>query len=304
MNQSLLSSQIKSLLLVAAFSAALSSNSQGQPVDWKNQTISPVVNPIYFEDPFIHTEARPIFMEHRFPTSFKFKGGEAPLGGDVQVYALQLRWAVTDRLALIATKDGYIDMKPKNTLTHTHGWANIAAGLKYALIDKPDSEFILTPGLTFELPTGNRDVQQGRGDGEWNVFVSAAKGFGRFHTTANVGARIPNNFDDQTAQAHYSLQLDYYTCQYFIPFFAANGYTVLSEGDHKLLGAVDLNTEMYDLINFGSTAAGGRTQVTLGGGFRSRLCKNVDLGFAYEAGVTSPVGIFQDRFTVDFIWRF
>ncbi|MFO1501862.1 MAG: hypothetical protein U1G07_26380 [Verrucomicrobiota bacterium] len=273
-------------------------------MDWKSQTIAPVGNPIYFEDPFIRSGAQPIFMEHRFPKTFEFAGGKVPLGGDVQVYALQLRWAVTERFALIATKDGYIDMKPDKTLEHTHGWANIAAGFKYALVDRPENEFILTPGLTFELPTGNTDVQQGRGEGEWNLFVSAAKGFGRFHTTGNVGFRLPNNFNDQTAQAHYSLQLDYNVCRYFIPFFVANGYTVLSEGEHKLLGAVDLNTELYDLINFGSTEASGKTQFTVGGGLRSKIYKNVELGFAYEAGVSSPVGIFDDRFTVDLIWRF
>jgi hypothetical protein len=301
-------SQRKSVLwitLLAACGASAHCFAASSPnLDWKSETITPVSNPIYFEDPFIHSEARPIFMEHRFPSTFEFQGGKAPLGGDAQVYALQVRWAVTDRLALIATKDGYIDMNPDKTLDHSDGWANIAAGFKYAVIDRPEDQFILTPGLTIELPTGNTDVQQGRGAGEWNLFASAAKGFGKFHTTGNVGFRIPNDFSDQTAQAHYSLQLDYFVCKYFIPFFAANGYTTLSEGDHKLLGVVDLNTEMYDLINFGSTEAAGRTQVTVGGGMKAKLCKSTELGFAYEAGVSSPVGIFEDRFTVDLIWRF
>ena len=87
------------------------------------------------------------------------------------------------------------------------------------------------------------------------------------------------------------------------PVCGSHGYTVLSEGDHQLLG-VDLNTEMYDLINYGSTDAQGRTMLTVGGGFRSRLCRSVDLGVAYEAGVLDPVGIFDRRVTVDLIWRF
>lgn len=299
--------KLANALAIVGVTAALTNfpaQAQQEKLDWKSETISPVVNPIYFEDPFIRSEARPIFMEHRLPKNFEFAGGKAPLGGDVQVYALQLRWAVTERLALIATKDGYIHMSPDKTLDHTKGWANLAAGFKYAVVDMPESEFILTPGLTLELPTGNTDVEQGRGDGEWNVFVSSAKGFGTFHVTGNVGVRVPNNLDDQTVQSHYSVQLDYAVCPYFTPFFAANGYTVLSEGDHKLLGAVDLNTEMYDLINFGSTRAGGCTQVAVGGGFRSHLCQRVDLGFGYEAGITSPVGIFENRFTFDLIWHF
>jgi hypothetical protein len=92
-------------------------------------------------------------------------------------------------------------------------------------------------------------------------------------------------------------------CQYFIPFFAANGYTILSDGNHNLLG-VSLNTELYDLINSGSEDARGTTQFTVGGGFRSRLVKDVDVGVAYEAGVVDPVGVFDSRITADVIWRF
>ena len=80
---------------------------------------------------------------------------------------------------------------------------------------------------------------------------------------------------------------------------AVNAFTVLN--DAKQLG---LTVEGFDLINFGSSNASGRTQAVVGGGFRSRLLKNLDLGFAYEAGVTKPCGLFDDRFTVDFIWRF
>ncbi|TAL05031.1 MAG: hypothetical protein EPO07_04250 [Verrucomicrobia bacterium] len=272
--------------------------------DWKAKAISPVGNPIYFEDPRITSEVRPIFMQHYLPDTFKFDGGSAPLGGDVRVYAIQLRYALTEKLGLIATKDGYIDFNPANTLTPQTGFANLAAGLKYALVDDAARQLIVTPGVTIEIPTGNQDVLQGRGKGEWNVFVSAAKGWDNFHLTGNVGFRIPNDWSQQTVQAHYSLQLDYYVCQYFIPFFVANGYTVLTEGKNELLPGVALNTEMYDLINFGSTKAAGRTMITVGGGARAKVAKNVDLGVAYEAGVTDPVGIFDSRITADVIWRF
>ena len=290
--------------LGAILLAATVSTSFGDDANWQEKAISPVANPIFFEDPRITTEVRPIFINHWLPDTFHFDGGSAPLGGEVRVYAVQLRYALTERLGLIATKDGYIDFHPNNTLSHECGWANLAAGLKYSLVDDRENQLLVTPGFTFELPTGDTDVLQGGGKGEWNPFVSAEKGFGDFHITGNLGARIPNDFDKQTAQLHYSLQLDYYTCQYFIPFFVVNGWTVLSEGNQKLLGAVDLNTEMYDLINFGSTKAQGETQVTIGGGFRSKLAKNLDLGFAYEAGVTKPVGIFESRVTADVIWHF
>jgi len=274
---------------------------------WLDRTISPVANPIYFEDPNITSEVRPIYMYHFLPNTFDFDGGSVPLGGQVQVMALQLRYALTDRLGLIASKDGYIQFQPKHTLGHAYGWADLAAGLKYAVFKDEENQAIITPGFTFTIPTGGTDVYQGHGSGEWNIFVSAEKGFDDFHVTGNAGFIIPNNFSDNTAQMHYSLQLDYYVCQYFIPFAVMNGYTILSETESaadQSLSAVPLNTEGYDLINFGSSAAAGTTQWTLGGGARSRLVNNVDVGVAYEVGVGNSVGIFSSRITADLIWRF
>ena len=311
MNNNIISSKIKAQMIRMSLTAAvlgsltiLPVQAQSSDTDWKSHAISPVANPIYFEDPLISSEARPIFLEHRFPETFHFQGGTVPLGGDLKVIAAQLRYALSDRLALIATKDGYIFSQPDHTLSHTYGWANLAAGLKYAAIDDPANELIVTPGFTIELPTGNPRVFQGKGAGLWNVFTSAEKGFNDFHLTGNAGFLIPNDFSKQTAQAHYSLQADYYICQYFIPFAVLNGYTVLTDSNNKLLGAVDLNTELTDLSDFGSTKASGRTQLIAGAGFRSRLTKKLDIGFAYEYGITSPQGIFKDRFTVDAIWRF
>lgn len=293
-------------VLAAAFAATAKAADNTQ-ASWLDNTISPVANPIYFEDPRVTTEIRPVYMYHWLPNTFDFKGGSVPLGGQVQVTAIQARYAITDRLGLIATKDGYIEFQPKNTLGHGYGWGDLAAGLKYELIDDQAGQFILTPGFTLTVPTGSTDVYQGHGSGDWNIFVSAEKGFDKLHATANSGFNIPNNFAQQTAQMHYSFQLDYYVCQYFIPFGVMNGYTILSNGNgqgSQSLSAVPLNTEGYDLINFGSSEAQGTTQLTLGGGARSRLVKNVDVGVAYEAGVVNPKGIFGSRLTVDMVWRF
>ncbi len=271
---------------------------------WLDNTISPVSNPIFFEDPKITSEVRPVYMYHSLPDTFYFNGGHVPLGGKVQVMAVQLRYAVNDRLAIIATKDGYIEFQPSQTLGHKYGWGDLAAGLKYAVINDTDKDLIVSPGLTITIPTGSTEVYMGHGSGEWNAFVSAEKGFGNLHFTANAGLRLPNNLAEQSAQIHYSAQVDYYLCQYLIPFFAANGYTVLNNGHRNIVEGVPLNTELYDLINSGSTGAAGTTQFTVGGGIRSRLAKNVDVGVAYEAGIVDPVGIFDSRVTADVIWRF
>jgi hypothetical protein len=260
--------------------------------DWKTDTISPVANPIFAEDPVIRTEIRPIFAYHRIDDGFITGGGDATL------WALQLRFAITERLAFIATQDGYFNINLDNG-ANLDGWMDLAAGFKYALIDDKENQFILTPGFTFHIPTGNEEVFQGRGDGEWNLFVSAEKGFGKAHLQGNVGFRIPNDSNQQSTILHYGLMLDYHVHDLFIPFIQANGFTVVSEGNN-----LPLDSEGYDVINFGSSKASGTTQMTLGGGFRSRLTKNLDFGVAYEKAVISPEGLTDDRFTFDFSIRF
>lgn len=255
--------------------------------DWKEHTISPVASPIFFEDPIIRTEIRPIFAHHRIHSDF------VTGDGDAQLYALQLRYAITDRLAFIAVQDGYLDVHTDN-LGDLSGWMDVAAGFKYALIDDVANQFILTPGFTFFIPIGNTEVFQGRGSGEWNVFVSAEKGFGDFHLTGNVGLRFPHDTDEQSTILHYSLQADYYVCRWFIPFVVTNGFTVLDAGNN-----IPIDSEGYDIINFGASRADGVTQLLIGGGFRSRIAKDVDVGFAYTKSVVSPEGLFDDRFTFD-----
>ncbi len=263
-----------------------------EPSNWLDTTIPPVTNPVFFEDAVIRSEIRPIFIHHKIDSGF-ITGG-----GDVNLWAVQARVALTDRLALIATKDGYIDFNPKIGADQD-GWADVALGLKYALIDDRANEFILTPGFTFEIPLGNSDVFQGNGSGEWNVFVSAEKGFGNFHLLGNVGVRVPNDTDEESTSLHYSLQADYRVCKWFIPFVAANGFTVLSEGS-----TLPINSEGYDLINFGASGADNWTGFTVGGGFRSQLTDNIFFGAAYEKAVAGPEGLYDDRWTFDFVFTF
>lgn len=283
-------SQLNKLALTFAASAAATAPVFAE--NWEDKAIAPVTNPIFFETPLIQSEVRPVFMSHRLDEDFL--GADA----DVNLFALQLRWAVTDRLAIIAVKDGYIQFEPDGA-DSTDGWADLAAGVKYAVIKDDEKQFVVTPGVTFEFPTGEDDVFQGNGDGAVNVFVSAMKGWDNLHITANVGAQIPFAAAAETSNLHYSAMVDYYTCKWFIPFVAVNAFTTLSDAQ-----GMPFDSEGFDLINFGSTDANGHTQVAVGAGFRTRITPKVDLGFAYEWGVAPDNDIFKDRFTIDLIWRF
>lgn len=275
-------------LALAAAGAAPAVSGQG----WMDEAIAPVTNPIFFESALIQSEVRPVFLWHRVDEDFL--GTDA----DVRLYAVQLRWALNDRLALIATKDGYIEIDPENG-SGSDGWANLAAGLKYAVVKDDAAQFVVSPGLTFEIPVGSDDVFQGEGSGIFSPFVSAFKGWGRLHLNASLGGQIPVDWDDNTANLRYSAMVDYYTCRWFIPFVSFNAFTTLSEGDR-----LPFDSEGFDLLNFGSMNADGATQGAVGFGFRSRLLPSLDLGFAYEVGVIKDDDIFKDRFTVDLVWRF
>jgi len=278
--------------LTLTLAATAAATTTGFAESWEDKAIAPVTNPIFFETPLIQSEVRPVFMRHRLDQDF------LGVDADVQLFAAQLRWAVTDRLAIIAVKDGYVQFEPDGA-GDSEGWADIAAGVKYAVIKDDAKQLIVTPGVTFEFPTGESEVFQGNGDGEVNVFVSAMKGWDNLHLTANIGGRIPFDMDEETSSLHYSVMIDYYTCKWFIPFVAANAFTTLSDGE-----ALPFDSEGFDLINFGSSNAGGETQVAVGVGFRSRFTPALDLGFAYEWGVAPDDDIFKDRFTIDMIWRF
>lgn len=275
----------------AGTTAPAANNSIQAAASWKDHTISPVTNPIFFEDAAIRSEVRPIFVHHRIDNSFLG-------GGDAQLYALQLRYALTPRLALIATQDGFMDVN-NDALANPNGWMDLAVGFKYALIDNDASQFLLTPGLTFHIPTGSRDVFQGRGGGEFNPFIAFQKGFGDFHLSGNLGWRLPVNSNEQSSVLHYSIMADYYVSDRFVPFVTFNAFSVTNAGNN-----IGLLSEGYDVFNFGATGSQGVTQGMIGVGFRSRLFADTWLGVAYEKAVITPKGLTNERFTLDLSVRF
>lgn len=83
-----------------------------------------------------------------------------------------------------------------------------------------------------------------------NIFVSATKGWDNLHLTGNIGVQVPFDGDKDNSNLDYSVMLDYFTCKWFIPFVAFNAFTTLSDGT-----GWGINSEGFDLINFGASAA-------------------------------------------------
>lgn len=275
----------------------------------------PITNPTLFDLALPTTNLHPIVMFHRLPDFVQTTAGPVPMGGDVQVYALQFEIALSERLSLVATKDGYVDINPDTTplWSDQSGFANLGAGLKYAFILDPAAGNALSGTVTFELPTGNHDVFQGEGKGGVNLILSGLKMIGDWEFAGGAGVQIPLS-QQQSTSSFVSAHASYEVCKYFTPLVELNWYHVLDTGDGRRnffsqaggLVPVIAQFEGGDLLNFGArNAFANRDFVTAAVGFRSRLFDNVDAGLAYELPLTSEQnGIMKDRITVDVVWKF
>ncbi|WP_299395710.1 transporter [Pelagibius sp.] len=261
--------------------------------------VPPLTNPIFNETPYITTEARAVYFYHRLPEDFVTDGG------DVNLVALQLRLAITERLGFIATKDGYVDFDFDETLPDTDGFANIALGFKYAIISDPVNEGILTAGLRYEIPIHDLDTGgielQGNGDGFLNPFVTAARAFGDFGLQASFGANFALDPDEDTSILHYSVHADYEVLPGLFPIVELNGFTAFNNAD-RLTGALG-DLDGVDVLNFGSEDRD--TTVTIGGGARYRLNDHFQFGLGAETPITDKDDtIFDYRVYFDLVAHF
>jgi hypothetical protein len=253
--------------------------------------ISPVSMPTVNEDPRVDTELRPMYMYTKISDDFVTQGG------NYSVVAAQARFALTDRLAFIATKDGYIFLNPDKVVDGADGWANIAFGFKGVFYKDEDAAFILSGGLRYEAPWGNQDVLQGKGKGMLNPFLSVAKGFGDFHVQAYTGPNLAISVDDTTSY-DLALHFDYRLFEALYPLLEFNWRYNIRGG-----GRLPIDQEGWDLVNLGSSDSGGESVATLAFGARYRVTDTVDVGAVGELPVTDRHDILGWRVTTDLIWR-
>ncbi len=277
------------------------------------QARRPISNPTLFDLALPTTNVHPIFLNHTLPDRISAGGGSVPLGGDVQLYALQFEVALNERLSIVATKDGYVNMNFDNTLEDSDGFANLGGGLKYAFLLDPASRTAVSGSLTFEFPTGNSDVLQGEGKGTANLILSGLKLVDDWQFAGGAGLQIPFS-DEQSTMSWMSGHVSYEVHKWFIPLVEVNWFHVLDAGNGAgnfgghlgggVPGAVEF--EGGDLFNLGaSEATANRDFVSAAVGFRSRLSDSITAGVAYEVPLTDEEdSLMKDRVTVDLVWRF
>lgn len=251
--------------------------------------VSPMSNPVYFEDPRTLTEARMIFLHHRVPT--------AAGGGDVQLYALQVRAALTDRLSIVAAKDGYA--VSSNPLIDD-GWADVQAGLKYNLYRDPCCQRLLSVGFGYEAPAGSTRTLQGRGDGQLHFYLTGGTEFAPdWHWVSNTGFRHSIDQDVNSSMFYWSNHVDRRICGGLYGLVEANWYRWVSSGTGGVPGV-----EGGDLFSLGSPGVAGNDIVTLAFGSKYKPTDLMEIGVAYEIPVSNREDVIDGRLTVDWIIRY
>ena len=195
------------------------------------QAIRPITSPTLFDLAVPRTQLHGIFMHQSFPSTLNTTIGEVPVDGDFQLYALQLEYALTDTVSLVATKDGYIDLNPDSTLSEDSGFANLAAGVKWAFIYDPEDRFAVSLTTQVEIPTGNGDVFQGTGDGALLPSLSLLKLYDRFQFAGTLGLHLPFDTDEESTTLFSSAHLSYALTDRIFPLVELNYFRVLDEGD-------------------------------------------------------------------------
>ena len=270
--------------------------------------------PYLFEDPFITTGAQLVGIYHEYPGHSVFEGGH--LG----VLALQLRLALTDRLAFIATKDGYVWHRPDlDILPNEDGWYDIALGFKYALLQDREKNYIVSPSFRIDIPVGQTRVYQNLGSGVGIPAVSAAWGWEKFHVIGDFGARLPFDMGLESTSLFWNLHLDYAVFKHFVPLVEFGGmhWTGSGNGSRPIetsLGTLSLEQaqtalgtgsfEGVDVANLGSRSVGGNGIVVGSFGARFPVNEHISFGGAYSFPLTDRDDIWKQRATVNMLLEF
>ena len=259
-----------------------------------DKMISPAFNAVNFEDPRALSEARFLYYYHEIDDKFVSAGGNA------QLYALQLRYALTDKLSIIATKDGYVDLNTKANVPKDTGFADLEAGLKYSILEDKEAGYIASAQLRYLIPVGDHEVFQGEGNGMLHPSFSGAYSVTDALTvTSGTGLRVPMGSNDSFFWDA-DVQMDYRVDvgdggMAIYPLVGASLVHVAQAGNR--LGIPD---EGQDLFNFGATNSAGNNILTGAAGFRFRTCKNFDLGVAYQV----PLDRTEGSRIIDYRWNF
>lgn len=254
--------------------------------------VHPITAPYYHENSFITSDLRAWYVYHQFDNDGVANGG---IGGDVQIAALQVRLALTDRLQLVAYKDGYAWFE--DSAVNDEGWNDVAAGLKYNFYRDIEEQLYMSAGLGYQFDLGDSDVLQD--DEILRLWVSADKGFDELHLGGTFNYFIATDTESSFGNSDtisWHIHADYYLTDWFSPVIEFNGYHTVDEG------TVALVFSGVDVANLGGGE--GEDVVTMGIGGEFRIWDDFDIRAAYEFGLTDNSQLFGDRLTFSLVYSF
>lgn len=268
----------------------------GEEIPAEKKTVRPLTAPFLNEDALITTDVRGWFIYHEL--------GE--LEGSLDVYAVQLRVAVTNNLQVLAYKDGYSNFSDDNSnlglVTDTEdGWNDLGLGVKLALFQDVGSQFFVSVGAGYEFGVGDDQVLQDTD--EYRFWVSANKGFGELHfgATANyiVADRSTEGLLGNTDLFTVHFHADYYVCKWFSPVLELNGYFAPDAS-----GSENLPVSGVDVVSV--NGGDDNDTITYALGFEARpLDESLGLRVAYETQLNNyEDSLFGYRWSFSAVYEF
>lgn len=264
--------------------------------------VSPISNPFYFEDPRSLTELRAIGFYQGIPNNDGFFRG-----GNAWFFGGQGRLAFTKRISLVVHKMGYTSFNPGSgsIFRGGGGLSELWIGPKVVVYRDPEFKSLITLGTQFQIPLGGSAPMQDTGNLSIVPYVSAAQKLmatqiGTFNGMASAGYSFSTT-RDRSDFFYSSLHLDFDIANghRFYPVAELNWFTYTTDGRAR-----PVTTEGRDYANVGA-ASKGANLVTWAVGMRWRsLNGRVEVGGGYEGFMFGQRGLFDGRFTLDFIWRF
>ena len=261
--------------------------------DAEQKFVRPISAPYFHEDSFVTTDVRAWYARHNFDSDTK----GVLNNGSADVYALQVRIALTEQLQFVAYKDGYTKFNDAGALNNDGGLNDIGAGIKWAFIQDWESNFHMAAGIGYEFSLGDSDALQDTN--ELRLWLSANKGFGRLHLGI-TGNLILSEDDDDGAFGNSDMltvhvHADYYLIDWLSPVIEVNGYLAQDAGALPISGV--------DVVSLGGGEDEDTYTIAIGAELRP-LGENLGLRLAYETELNDNVSLFGERWTVSAVYEF
>jgi hypothetical protein len=215
--------------------------------------------------------------------------------GQLSAYGAGLDLALTERLSVGLTDGSPVWAHFNRQRT---GWTNIGGFAQYTLIRDTDDQFLLTLGLSWEAPSGSKEVFQGSPPAYLAPYLTIGKEFGCFHILATTGYNFPAESATLTTRTYYAnFHFDYRVAGWFYPLVEFNG----SWPNRTLDFTPDFAPGLIEIDRF--DGAGGI--FTVAPGFNAVLVQDrLEVGAVYETPIWSQHNFNFNSLLVKMIVRF